>query len=121
MNTTANDMVIALRINCPRIALGSGFAVHAHQRAAIIGYIAMAERCGMRDIAMQNLRDSMHSALVWETTTQADWRTKVSRRPQRGRHHDSWQIREKYTRGTNNDRDYADYAGNVRARFGLTR
>ena len=29
---------------------------------------------------------------------QIDWRTKVSRRPQRGRHHDSWSIREKYAR-----------------------
>lgn len=37
--------------------------------------------------------------LIWLTTTQRDWQTKVSRRPQRGRHHDSWAIRERYMRG----------------------
>lgn len=31
---------------------------------------------------------------------QYEWRTKVSRRPLRGRHHDSWSIREKYCRAT---------------------
>jgi len=29
---------------------------------------------------------------------QQKWATNVSRRPQRGRHHDSWSIREKYVR-----------------------
>jgi hypothetical protein len=32
------------------------------------------------------------------TLTQRDWQTKVSRRPARGTHHDSWSIREKYVR-----------------------
>lgn len=36
--------------------------------------------------------------LVWVTRTQRDWQTKVSRRPQRGNHHDSWSIREGYVR-----------------------
>jgi len=36
--------------------------------------------------------------LVWLTLVQRDWQTKVSRRPQRGRHHDSWGIREKCVR-----------------------
>lgn len=36
--------------------------------------------------------------LVWLTLVQRDWQTKVSRRPQRGRHHDSWTIRERYVR-----------------------
>jgi hypothetical protein len=30
--------------------------------------------------------------------TQSSWATKVSRRPQRGNHHDSWAAREKYVR-----------------------
>lgn len=34
--------------------------------------------------------------LIWLTKVQAEWRTKVSRRPQRNRNHDSWDIREKY-------------------------
>lgn len=36
------------------------------------------------------------------TMLQRDWQTKVSRRPQRGRHHDSWSIRERYVRLHNN-------------------
>lgn len=37
----------------------------------------------------------------WRThqvLSQRKWQTNVSRRPARGRHHDSWQIREKYVR-----------------------
>lgn len=32
----------------------------------------------------------------WNLTNQRVWAVKVSRRPQRGNHHDSWGIREKY-------------------------
>lgn len=35
---------------------------------------------------------------TWLTLTQREWQAKESRRPQRGRHHDSWSIREKYVR-----------------------
>ncbi len=34
----------------------------------------------------------------WQVLTQRKWQTSVSRRPQRGRHHDSWSIRERYVR-----------------------
>jgi len=119
MTQRSEEMAIALRVSCPSIALGNGFASHAYQRAAVIGYLALADRSGMRDVAMGYLREAMRTNLNWQTTTQAHWRTNVSRRPQRGRHHDSWQLREKYARGTNNDRIYADYARNVRSRFGL--
>lgn len=34
----------------------------------------------------------------WKLMTQRDWQTKVSRRPARGNHHDSWSIRERYVR-----------------------
>lgn len=37
--------------------------------------------------------------LTHETLVQRGWQTKVSRRPQRGTHHDSWSIREKYVTG----------------------
>jgi Zn ribbon nucleic-acid-binding protein len=36
--------------------------------------------------------------LTWLTVKQREWQTKTSRRPARGRHHDSWSIREKYVR-----------------------
>lgn len=34
-----------------------------------------------------------------ETVNQRRWQSNVSRRPARGRHHDSWAIREQYVRG----------------------
>lgn len=38
-------------------------------------------------------------ALAQTVISQRKWQASVSRRPQRGRHHDSWAIREKYVRG----------------------
>lgn len=35
---------------------------------------------------------------TWVTIKQREWQTKVSKRPQRGRHHDSHPIRERYVR-----------------------
>lgn len=35
---------------------------------------------------------------TWVTLQQRKWQTKVSRRPQRGNHHDSHRIREGYVR-----------------------
>jgi hypothetical protein len=37
----------------------------------------------------------------WTINTQTKWRTSVSRRPQRGSHYDSWEIRERYCREGN--------------------
>lgn len=37
--------------------------------------------------------------LTYDTVTQRQWQTRVSRRPQRGNHHDSWSNREKYMTG----------------------
>jgi hypothetical protein len=34
--------------------------------------------------------------LAWDFTTQRKWQSRVSRRPWRGRHHDSWEIRAKF-------------------------
>jgi glutathione S-transferase len=36
--------------------------------------------------------------LRWLTLTQREWQSSVSRRPARGRHHDSWAIRESWVR-----------------------
>lgn len=38
---------------------------------------------------------------TWLTLSQRKWQTNVSRRPQRGNHHDSWTIRERYVRCSN--------------------
>ena len=35
---------------------------------------------------------------TWTIETQRKWQASVSRRPARGKHHDSWEIRERYVR-----------------------
>lgn len=85
-----------LRWHCPSVALGKGAFTHAGQRAAIIGYLALAERDGCREEALGFLREALRNNLEWHTLMQRKWQTKVSRRPSRGRHHDSWDIREEH-------------------------
>jgi hypothetical protein len=42
--------------------------------------------------------DARADWLAWLTRTQRHWQAAVSRRPSRGRHHDSWTLRESYMR-----------------------
>lgn len=90
------DTTTALRWHCPSVALGKGAFTHAGQRAAILGYLLVAERAGCRAEAVDFLRQRMRDNLEWHTLTQRKWQTSVSRRPSRGRHHDSWDIRERH-------------------------
>lgn len=90
-----------LRWTCPNVALGPGAFIHPGQRAAIIGYLAIAERDGCRAEALDILRQALRINLEWHTLTQRKWQNNVSRRPQRGKHHDSWAIREKHVAGKN--------------------
>lgn len=53
----------------------------------------------------------MDARARWRTRQQLwqrEWGSKVSRRPQRGNHHDSWATREAYVRCHG---DYSDYIG----------
>lgn len=60
--------------------------------AKSMGDETYAEVIGM---ALARRRDR----LTYDTVTQRRWQTRVSRRPQRGNHHDSWSIRERYVTG----------------------
>jgi len=60
--------------------------------------LRLAKAEGDYDLALAIIRAKRAGQLAWLTVTQQSWRTKVSRRPARGRHHDSWEIREKYAR-----------------------
>ena len=53
---------------------------------------------GMEDVFMEEWRIKRADWLRSVTLSQRHWQTNVSRRPQKGRHHDSWAIREKYVR-----------------------
>lgn len=54
---------------------------------------------------------------VWQaylTTQQRKWQARVSRRPKRGNHHDSWAIREQYVRCHGSYHDYIGWSQTVR-------
>lgn len=51
-----------------------------------------------RDNFIQAYKRVQQGKLKQQTISQAEWRTKCSRRPQRNNHHDSWSIREGYAR-----------------------
>jgi hypothetical protein len=57
-----------------------------------------AKRLGIYPQAARLAMAQRQSRLAYVTRLQRDWQSKVSHRPQRGRHHDSWKIREKYVR-----------------------
>jgi hypothetical protein len=88
-----NDL-IALEWACP-----DPWGYHSVKtRAQVLGFITLADRMGMRSEAMAMLVQRGKARLAWHTDTQREWQASVSRRPARGRHHDSWSIREKYVR-----------------------
>jgi hypothetical protein len=62
--------------------------------------------------------DARASWKVEEQLRQRNWGSKVSRRPQRGNHHDSWAIREAYMRCKGDYMDHLRYAHKVQKRFG---
>jgi len=53
---------------------------------------------GCHELALALVKAKRAERRAWLTRTQRDWQTKVSRRPARGRHHDSWRIREDFVR-----------------------
>ena len=74
--------------------IGKTFCGADRRRNAMVLRLAKLDGtyCEVAQIIMR-----YHRRRLDETTMlQRDWQTKVSRRPSRGRHHDSWSIREKY-------------------------
>lgn len=67
---------------------------------AVKALLAAGAAYGERDAVMRLIMDRRRWWLEERTRSQRRWQSKVSRRPQRGRHHDSWAIREKYVRCT---------------------
>lgn len=79
----------AWAIDIPVSALRTALALRL---AKSMGEETYAEVIGM---ALARRRDR----LTYQTVTQRQWQARVSRRPQRGNHHDSWAIRERYVTG----------------------
>ena len=91
----ADDRRIAERIAWENMVRDTHFP-----QSRIVAGIALAEarrRGTLADVQRVAL-DYRRANLNRTTTLQRQWQTKVSRRPQRGRHHDSWTIREGYVR-----------------------
>jgi hypothetical protein len=71
-----------------------------------------------RDIIMCIIMDARERYRNWVTVVQREWQSKISRRPQRTKHHDSWALRESYVRG-GKWTDYLPTPGSPeRVRFG---
>ena len=60
--------------------------------------LAEARRRGTLDDVRRVALDYRRERLDRDAMLQRHWQASVSRRPQRGRHHDSWDLREKYVR-----------------------
>ena len=67
-------------------------------RIIAVAMLRDARARGMEDVFLAVWREKREDWMRRNVLTQRDWQSKVSRRPQRGRHHDSWAIREKYVR-----------------------
>lgn len=65
--------------------------------------------------AIELARACRKDTLRIDTDWQRKWGAGVSRRVGRGRHHDSWAMREKYVRCGSRYNDYLDYAHSVLA------
>lgn len=76
------------------IQRGVSFQANAANAIIVRGLEDPAERAVARELWRQR-------RAVWrveQTLLQRHWQTHTSRRPSRGRNHDSWSIREKYVR-----------------------
>jgi hypothetical protein len=86
------------------IAAGSHCTTHSRDRAM---QAILIRGCSPedRDYVRRAILEARAANRTWVTVTQRKWQASVSRRPARGRHHDSWAIREGYVRGGS----YTDY------------
>lgn len=60
--------------------------------------LSWARQHGVLDDVRRQVMAKRAEHRRWLTVTQRRWQANVSRRPARGRHHDSWSIRERYVR-----------------------
>jgi hypothetical protein len=60
--------------------------------------LRLARQMGIYDQVLPAVLEKRAQWRTWRTLAQRSWQTKVSRRPARGNHHDSWSIRESYVR-----------------------
>ena len=73
-------------------------ALRSRHLAAALWRDAKAK--GYEEIFLAEWRAKREGWMRDLTLRQRSWGTRVSRRPQRGNHHDSWAIRERYVRCT---------------------
>jgi hypothetical protein len=60
--------------------------------------LRVARQMGIYDEVLAEVLAARAEWRAWEAAAQRKWQTRVSRRPARGNHHDSWSIRESYVR-----------------------
>lgn len=77
-----------------------GYVSHSNGAEAVRAILAIGAANDERDYALGLILAHRRFWLDRRTAQQRAWQCKVSRRPQRGQHHDSWGLREKYVRCT---------------------
>ncbi len=94
---TITEAVVRQLVESPARA-SKGNRVAARQ--LVIALVGVREALGSDahafgvELALACRKDMLRRDTLW----QREWGTKVSRRPARGNHHDSWSIRERYMR-----------------------
>jgi hypothetical protein len=71
---------------------------HAGSWLRVLRSVDSPDKAELISVFLERYKEVHANRLKQQTLRQADWRTKCSRRPQRNNHHDSWSIREGYTR-----------------------
>jgi hypothetical protein len=83
--------------------------------------IRSAKDSEQRAFILRTILDERAEYLKWLTIGQRDWQSKVGRTPQKGRHHDSWAMREGYVRCKGSYGDYLEYAHEQQLAHGWTK
>ena len=71
---------------------------HASAWLRVLRSVNAPDKDELIRVFLERYKEVHANRLKQQTLSQAEWRTKCSRRPQRNNHHDSWSIREGYTR-----------------------
>lgn len=100
----------ALKRLIPSVAGGSKGNTSDRKALAIALEGAKALGDEAYDYALQLAVSTRKEILQRDTEWQREWGSKVSNRPGRGNHHDSWAMRESYVRCHGSYSDYLAYA-----------
>lgn len=81
---------------------------HAGSWLRVLRSVNAPDKDELLRVFLERYKEVHANRVKQQTLRQTDWRTKCSRRPQRNNHHDSWSIREGYTRVNRSYSEFTD-------------